>query len=253
MQWYYTVSSQTFGPFDEELLLQWIRTGALPSDVLVWREGMDGWQPALRAFPDAGLPLPPPPSAVRPSIVFGGFWLRLLALVIDYFVVSFAIGLVVSVFSVPTGVPDSFQLDPANPGIWLDQIAGQIDTAALLRYNLLTAALTCLYHAVLVASPLQATLGKLAVGLKVVGPDGGRVSLLRAVARHLSREWVSGLLTMGFGYFLVPFDDRRRALHDRIAGTLVVARPTPPAAVAALNGRPAPHERNVRPSGSART
>ena len=62
MQWYYTVSSQTFGPFDEELLLQWIRTGALPSDVLVWREGKDGWEPALRAFPGAGLPRPPPPT-----------------------------------------------------------------------------------------------------------------------------------------------------------------------------------------------
>ena len=238
MQWYYTVSSQTYGPFDEELLLQWIRTGALPSDILVWRQGMDGWQPALRAFPGAGLPVPPPPSAA-PPVAFGGFWLRLLALVLDSFIVSVAISTLVSAFAIPTGMPDSLELDPVNPGLWLEQIAKQIDTKALIRYNLLTAALTCLYHAALVASPLQATLGKLAVGLKVVGPDGGRVSLLRAVARHLSREWVSGLLTMGFGYFLVPFDDRRRALHDRMAGTLVVARPTPPAAVAALNGRPA--------------
>ena len=252
MQWYYTVSSQTFGPFDEELLLQWIRTGALPSDVLVWREGKDGWEPALRAFPGAGLPVPPPPSAA-PSVAFGGFWLRLLAFMLDSFIVSVAISTLVSAFAIPTGMPTSLELDPANPGRWLGQIVGQIDTRALLRYNLLTGALTCLYHTALVASPLQATLGKLAVGLKVVGPDGGRVSLLRAVARHLSREWVSGVLTMGFGYFLVPFDDRRRALHDRIAGTLVVARSTPPAAVAALNGRPAPHERDVRPSGSART
>ena len=75
---------------------------------------------------------------------------------------------------------------------------------------------------------------------KVVGPDGGRVSFLRATGRYFAREFCSGCLTMGFGYFLVPFDDRRRALHDRMAGTLVVARTTPPAAVAALNGRTAP-------------
>lgn len=242
MQWHYTLSSQTYGPFDEALLLQWIRTGALPSSVLVWREGMDGWKTALEAFPGAGLPIPPPPSAfatARP-VPFGGFWLRFAGWILDHLLVTFAIGIIVGVFGIPTGVPDTFDLHPTNPGLWMDQINAQIDTAALLRYNLIVYFLTWIYHAALVASPLQATVGKLAVGLKVVGPDGGRVSFLRATGRYFAREFCSGCLTMGFGYFLVPFDDRRRALHDRMAGTLVVARATPPAAVAALNGRTAP-------------
>ena len=64
------------------------------------------------------------------------------------------------------------------------------------------------------------TLGKMAVGVKVVSPDGERIGYGRAAGRVLA-EIVTGF-TIGIGYLMVLWDDERRSLHDRIASTRVV-------------------------------
>ena len=109
----------------------------------------------------------------------------------------------------------------------------------------------CAAYFVIMTAVSGATLGKKAMGLKVVTPEGEKPSFLTVLSRETWARYLSSLLYIG--YILCLADPENGALHDRIAGTLVVARPTPPAAVAALNGRPAPHERDVRPSGSGRT
>jgi uncharacterized RDD family membrane protein YckC len=76
------------------------------------------------------------------------------------------------------------------------------------------------YRAGMESSPLQATVGKMAMRLKVVDLEGRRLSLGRATARFLAK----GLSTfsLGIGYVIVGFDAQKKALHDRIAGTLVL-------------------------------
>jgi len=63
------------------------------------------------------------------------------------------------------------------------------------------------------------SLGQMAVGLIVTTESGYRISVRRAAIRALM--WPISLLPLGIGMLPVFFDDRRRALHDRIAGTVV--------------------------------
>lgn len=63
------------------------------------------------------------------------------------------------------------------------------------------------------------TLGKMAVGIRVVTVDGGPLSLGRSVLRQLATA-LSALL-LGIGYLMVAVRVDKRALHDLIAGTRV--------------------------------
>ena len=65
-----------------------------------------------------------------------------------------------------------------------------------------------------------ATPGKMALGIKVVRPDGSGPGYGLAAGRYFA-TMVSGM-TMGIGYIMAIFDKEKRALHDRIAGTRVV-------------------------------
>ena len=66
----------------------------------------------------------------------------------------------------------------------------------------------------------DATPGKMAMGLKLIRSDGSKLSIGRIVGRYFS-EWVSAMILF-MGYFMVLFDDQRRALHDRICDTRVI-------------------------------
>lgn len=76
-----------------------------------------------------------------------------------------------------------------------------------------------LYEALMMSSQWQATLGKRALGIVVTDENGGRISFARATGRHFA-TWISLLLFIG--YLMQPFTPKKQALHDMIAGTLVV-------------------------------
>jgi len=75
------------------------------------------------------------------------------------------------------------------------------------------------YFAGMECSPLQATLGKLAVGLYVTDLDRNRLSIGRATGRYLGKI-VSGII-LGIGFFMAGWNENKQGLHDMIAGTLV--------------------------------
>lgn len=101
--------------------------------------------------------------------------------------------------------------DPTNPtaglgaGFFLSIVA-----------NLLIGAL---YEGLMVGKT-GSTLGKKALGIKVVRPDGSPVSMGQAFGRHFARI-PSGMILM-IGYLMAFWDDERRSLHDRMAGTRVI-------------------------------
>jgi uncharacterized RDD family membrane protein YckC len=83
-----------------------------------------------------------------------------------------------------------------------------------------------LYVAGMECSPLQGSIGKLALGLRVTDLQGARVSFGRATLRHWSKL-LSGPFTLGLGYLMIAFTRRKQGLHDRIANCLVVRRGPP--------------------------
>src|SRR5207302_1566271 len=65
-----------------------------------------------------------------------------------------------------------------------------------------------------------ATLGKMACKIRVVTPEGGKVSYGRAAGRYFAKM-LSGLMCF-IGYIIAIFDDEKRALHDRLCNTRVI-------------------------------
>ncbi len=78
------------------------------------------------------------------------------------------------------------------------------------------------YFIFLESSPLKATLGKLLFGLIVVDNNGDKISLKQANKRYWAK--VISLLTVYIGYFLAGWTKKKRALHDMIAGTLIIKK-----------------------------
>ena len=139
-------------------------------------------------------------AVAAPILRYGGFWIRLVATLIDGFILGIMLGLLGAV----TGL-DFFADDPERIS-WL-AIAVQF-------------AVDWLYEAGLTASPLCGTLGKRAVGLRVVTERGERISFARSTGRFLAKVVSAMLLLVGF--LMVAFTERKRGLHDMIAGTVVI-------------------------------
>ncbi len=131
---------------------------------------------------------------------YGGFWARVVASVVDGFVVS----AIYAVVGALTGL-DFFSEDP-------DRITW---TACGIEL-----AISWLYEALMTSSARGATLGKMAVGLRVVTDQGERLTFARATGRFFGK-FVSAII-LGIGFIMVAFTDRKRGLHDMMAGTLVV-------------------------------
>jgi len=132
-------------------------------------------------------------------MTYGGFWIRLVAKIID--------GIVLAIFSGILGFGVGAVLSGA--GAELAAVAGfLVQIAVGLAYT------------IFFIGKYAATPGKMALKLKVVTPDGGQVSYARAAGRALA-EYVSAIILL-IGYLIAAFDKEKRTLHDRIAGTRVV-------------------------------
>jgi uncharacterized RDD family membrane protein YckC/Tfp pilus assembly major pilin PilA len=94
--------------------------------------------------------------------------------------------------------------------------------------------LGCAYYAGFHSSAAQATPGKMAMRVKVTNLAGGRIGLGRGIVRYFA-TWLSAII-LGLGYLLAAVTRKRQALHDMIAGTVVVNRKAAPAEVVAGGG-----------------
>jgi uncharacterized RDD family membrane protein YckC len=92
---------------------------------------------------------------------------------------------------------------------------------AMLTAGYLTSLVVFLLNFLVLPVFTGATVGKWATGLRVERLSGERLGFGHATLRHTVGYLVS-LLTLGLGFLLAAFDAEGRALHDRIAGTVVV-------------------------------
>lgn len=77
-----------------------------------------------------------------------------------------------------------------------------------------------LYFAIMESSRRQGTFGKQMLGLMVFTMDEARLSFREASVRFWAK--VLSVMTVFFGFFLILAGNKRRTLHDRIAGTIVL-------------------------------
>ena len=153
------------------------------------------------------------------QVKYAGFWLRFVAYLIDDIILG-AIGFVISLPFIGTiifsGIALS-ELDSCDESKFLG-IAGIVGTVLLLTITL--TAVSWLYFALMESSKQQATLGKMALGLKVTDMEGNKISVARATGRYFGKI-ISGMIFM-IGYILAGLTEKKQALHDMIAGCLVI-------------------------------
>jgi uncharacterized RDD family membrane protein YckC len=130
---------------------------------------------------------------------YAGFWKRFAAYMID----SIIIGIVTYIAYLM--IPVMLSGERSESEVFLVWIVGII--------------VNWLYRAIMESSSGQATLGKMALGIIVTDYEGKRISFGRATGRLLAKI-ISGLILF-FGYIMAGFTERKQALHDMIAGTLV--------------------------------
>lgn len=156
-------------------------------------------------------------SGVSGRTEYAGFWLRVAAIIIDGIILNIVNSILMFIFA--PNLMSLFVMDPEMSEA--DQMA-MIATAmsSLGVYTLVSTLVTCGYFAYMHSSERQATLGKMAVGIKVTDLDGNRISLGRAIGRYFA-QILSGI-TMGIGYIMAGFTEKKQALHDIVCSTLVV-------------------------------
>ena len=260
MEWYYSQAGVPAGPVNERDFQGLLAAGALDADSMVWHPGLATWQRYGQMFRRGAFFIVPSPGAAAPEpvwhyfcsecgrpftadnlISFGEarvcagckptFYQRVregaaLPRVMNYaeilprfgawfvdgviiFFVKVAVQALIVVPFMPLIAP------PPKPG------QGFPVGAMLINFFMLVLAFTlsAAYDTWFVGR-FEATPGKMAFGLKVIRPDGGHITYMRALGRHFA-EMLSRL-TLYIGFLIAAFDDERRALHDRLADTRVV-------------------------------
>jgi len=251
-EWYFADGQERQGPLSADDMRQRFQRGEITLTTLVWREGFAQWAPLSEAVDELQLqhlasaastvgsgidlrgdytaidngtaPLPgtgggtyspyTAPAAATgyastavlsgQDVVYAGFWKRYAAYFIDYIlltVVTLPLSMIINVMGVSSG----------NEGV---------QVALTLVVMLLSMVISIGYYAGFHASRGGATLGKMAVGIKVVRGNGERISFLRAFCRYLATI-VSSLILM-IGFIMAAFTERKQALHDMMCDTLVV-------------------------------
>jgi uncharacterized RDD family membrane protein YckC len=236
--WFYARDNQQLGPVSFEALATLARSGALTPNDLVWHEGMTEWAPAgtvsdlFAQAPGAVDETSPPfspdsaatplqaggptigyytPAQATAVVEYPSFWLRFCGYFLDYLLT----------WAVTQGLQFAL-VSAANQTAGTGPGAQNVVIGASLSASVASLVLAWLYEALMESSSYQATLGKLAVGIKVCDLYGRRISFARATGRHFGKI-LSGLILL-IGYIMAAFTERKQALHDIMAGTLVVKR-----------------------------
>ena len=264
IQWYYAdAQRQRHGPVEDRDIRALYQRGELNAQTLVWREGLPEWAsleslseelalhttaPAatggidlradLAAIANGTAPLPgtgggthSPYAASQTAmgsgngpvnsdgpIVHAGLWRRFAASIIDSLITSIASYIVL--------IPLALVL-----GIGMGEILGSESSAGSIVFMLAQYALgigiPAAYFGWMHSSSSMASLGKMAVGIKVCRTDGQAMSFARAIGRYFAYT-LFALFTCGLGVLIsglmVAFSQRKQALHDMICDTIVVDR-----------------------------
>lgn len=199
--WYYAKDNQQAGPIGEAELIALVQSGQLRPETLVWTDGMPQWA-ALQTIPGltAASAFPPPP--VVATVTYAGFWKRFVASLID----SILLGMVGGFIGIFVGLAYGLTVGTDAGVEWVG--------------NFISVVLGWLYFCLMESSAKQASLGKMALSIKVTDLQGQRLTFARATGRHFGK--IVSAITLFIGYIMAGFTAKKQALHDMMAGCLVV-------------------------------
>jgi uncharacterized RDD family membrane protein YckC len=147
---------------------------------------------------------------------YAGFWRRFAAHMIDGLLLAAAGAILLIPFVGVAALTSAIEDLDESPEAVIALIFSGLGTVAI------AAAATWFYYSWFESSKWQATPGKMAMGIFVTGENGERISLARSSGRYFGKI-LSGLV-LNLGYIMAAFTQRKQALHDMLASTLVLRR-----------------------------
>lgn len=152
-----------------------------------------------------------------PASPYAGFWIRVVAYILDRIVVSIVAAPFYFVLVLPSVlriVRESERNGEPSPEVIFSVLGG------VSLFLIVFFVGYWLYEALLTSSSWQGTIGKRVLRLKVTDEAGNRISFGRATGRFFAKILSHFILWIGF--IMVAFTDRKRGLHDMLAGTVVM-------------------------------
>jgi uncharacterized RDD family membrane protein YckC len=160
---------------------------------------------------------PAPPVAYAPPSIYGGFWIRFLAHLIDHIILGVVAAPLFFITVLPTIIRIAQQADrdqEPSPELIVAIISSVFVYIALAFVG------QWLYEALLTSSAWQGTIGKKVLRLKVVDEAGNRIGFGRATGRFFAK--ILSSMFMCIGFIMIGFTERKTGLHDMLAGTRVL-------------------------------
>jgi uncharacterized RDD family membrane protein YckC len=152
---------------------------------------------------------------------YAGFWLRLLAYLIDHILLGVILGVMAMVAVAAIGI-GYFRSIVRGVQEGNGEFPFELVSIVLLAALVIVVA-SWIYHAWMESSPCQGTLGKMALGLIVTDMDDRQITFGRASGRFFARI-ISNLIPLEIGYIMAGFTHKKQALHDMIASCLVLKK-----------------------------
>ena len=144
-------------------------------------------------------------GGAQPIYQFAGFWIRLVAYLID----TMILGAVQFAIALALGLAGGALTDNGNGELTMALVGGLCGMVVGVTY------------AVFFTGYNGQTPGKMALRIQVIRTDGTPMSYGRAFLREVIGKFVSGII-LGIGYLMAGFDRQKQGLHDKIAGTYVI-------------------------------
>jgi uncharacterized RDD family membrane protein YckC len=171
--------------------------------------------PIARPYASASLaPLFPRPA-------YAGFWLRVVAHLIDALLaaIAFCAVFLTGIAAIGIGYLRNLIHQTNNP----EDIFTPGLIAIIALFSSVAIVMMWIYYAWMESSSYQGTLGKMALGLFVTDLEGRRITFARASGRYFAKI-ITGLIPLGIGYAMAGFTEKKQALHDMIASCLVLRK-----------------------------
>lgn len=154
---------------------------------------------------------------------YAGFWLRFGANIIDGIIIGIPTGIIsafVSIFW--SGAMMELQESTIDPNYEASLSDIFVFLAGAIIILFLSLLISFLYYTLLHSSKWQGSVGKILLNIKVTDLNGGRIGFGRATGRYFATI-ISGMIFY-IGYIMAGFTSKKQALHDMIAGTVVVKK-----------------------------
>ena len=161
-------------------------------------------------------------APVPPPLPYGGFWERVAAYFIDGLILGVPFGILVIALVFTFG---GFGMLLHRSPVDARAAAAFVAPMFMMFFlgMLFFVLLQWLYFAGLESSERQATVGKSIMSLRVTNLEGKRLSFGHATGRFFAKI-VTGMIPLAIGYIMAAFTEKKQALHDMIAGTLVLKK-----------------------------